>query len=49
MKVRKAYKALQEIPVHKAFKDLQMAQPVHRAIKDRKVFQELPDLKVFQV
>jgi hypothetical protein len=49
MKVRKAYKAPQEIQVHKGFKDLQMVQRVHRAIKDPKVFQAQRDPKVFQV
>jgi hypothetical protein len=49
MKVRKAYKALQEIPVHKVSKDLQMVQPVHKELKVHRVFQELPDPKAFQV
>jgi hypothetical protein len=49
MKVRKAYKALQEIPVHKVSKDLQMVQPVHKGLKDLKVFRVLQEHKVFQV
>jgi hypothetical protein len=49
MKVRKAYKAPQEIQVHKGFKALQTDLPVNRAIKDLKVFQAQRDLKVFQV
>jgi hypothetical protein len=49
MKVRKAYKALQEIPVHKVSKDLQMVQPVHKELKVHRVFQAQRDHKVFQV
>jgi hypothetical protein len=49
MRVRKVYKALQEIQVHKVSKDLQMDLPVHRAIKDLKVFRVLPVHRVFQV
>jgi hypothetical protein len=49
MKVQKDDKALQEIPVHKAFKDLQMVQPVHKELKVHRVFQAQRDHKVFQV
>jgi hypothetical protein len=47
--VRKDDKALQEIPVRKVSKDLQMVQPVHKELKVHRVFQELPDPKAFQV
>jgi hypothetical protein len=49
LRVHKVFKARQEIQVHKVSKDLQMDLPVHRAIKDPKVFQVLQDHREFQV